>query len=520
MNRWLATIAVAAMLVAGIGCEEQAEVDTTNPVVTIATPADGATLAAGIITIKAVATDDKGVKRVVFFNGRDSLGTSTTATADTFKFDWNATTEPDSSSHDLYATAFDEAGNSAQAAVTVTISATGRRVFTGTLTQDVTIREGDTVILRGGVFVGDATHHATLTIEPGALLLGESESWGMLVISRGSKIMAQGTKEKPIVMTSNKPVGQRARGDWGGLIINGQAPLNTGDEAFGEGGTGYYGGTDPIDNSGVLSYVRVEFAGREISPDNELNGIAFQGVGSGTQIDHVQVHMNADDGIEFFGGTANIKYALITGVADDGFDCTDGWQGKGQFIVVQHANDGAGDNGFECDNNADDNQAQPNSNPTIYNFTMIGAYPTSGGETDIGALLREGMKGRYYNGIIMGWEDGFDIDHEESWKNADSGSLVVDYTILYNNYRNFKEDDSLHNLEAFMTTTMQHNTINPANSPVVDPYNTTSPNFKPQNDALSGALSPTDPWFTPVNFRGGVDPSDDWTAGWTISQPN
>jgi len=134
--------------------------------------------------------------------------------------------------------------------------------------------------------------------------------------------------------------------------------------------------------------------------------------------------------------------------------------------------------------------------------------------------LQEGTKGEFYNGIIVGWEDGIDIDHSKTWEHAGNGGLMVDHCIFYDNHRNFKEDDSLQSLETFMTQTMQHNIISPASSPVVTPYNFTSPNYKPQNEALGGAKTPTDPWFTTVSFRGGVDPNDDWTEGWTIHDEN
>lgn len=150
------------------------------------------------------------------------------------------------------------------------------------------------------------------------------------------------------MFTSDQFEGERDRGDWGGLIVNSRAPINTGTTAFGEGDTGEYGGTDPEDNSGILCYVRVEFAGIEFSPDNELNGIAFQGVGSGTVVDYVQVHFNQDDGIEFFGGTVNAKHLYCTGIRDDSFDRTDDWVGKGQFWVGQQCGDAA-DNGFESE---------------------------------------------------------------------------------------------------------------------------------------------------------------------------
>ncbi len=212
-------------------------------------------------------------------------------------------------------------------------------VLTGTVVDNLTLTADTEYLIRGGVFIGDGTNTTVLTIEPGTVLYGESATNGMLVINRGSRIMAEGTALAPIVMTSDKAAGSRGRSDWGGLIINGRAPLNSGDEAFGEGGTGAYGGNVPTDNSGVLKYVRVEYAGREISPDNELNGIAFQGVGSGTLVDYVQVHMGKDDGMEFFGGTVNVKHVLVTGCADDQVDWTDGWQGKGQFIAIQQDGD-------------------------------------------------------------------------------------------------------------------------------------------------------------------------------------
>ena len=158
----------------------------------------------------------------------------------------------------------------------------------------------------------------------------------MLVIRPSAKIMAMGTAEAPIVMTSSKPEGSRARGGWGGLIVNGRAPINScADEAItdyeaGEGN--FYGGNDPADSSGVLNYLRIQFA-EPLSPDNELNGIAFQGVGSGT--DRLRSSpMNADDGIEFFGGTANMKHVVVSEWATTvGLDRR--VAGQRPFIVLQ-----------------------------------------------------------------------------------------------------------------------------------------------------------------------------------------
>jgi hypothetical protein len=390
-------------------------------------------------------------------------------------------------------------------------------VVSGTITEDVTWTADNEYLLRGGVFVGDDVSETVLTIEAGTVIYGESSTKGMLVVRRNSKIMAEGTAANPIVMTSDKAPGSRSRADWGGLIINGNAPLNSGDEAWGEGGTGYYGGSDPHDNSGILRYVRVEFAGREISPDNELNGIAFQGVGDGTTVEYVQVHMNKDDGIEFFGGTVDMKYALVTGAADDSFDWTDGWTGRAQFLVAQQYGDDA-DQGIEADNNGEDNTATPYSNPVISNFTLIGA--PNGPESDIGALLREGTKGTLMNGIIMGFGDcGLNVDNDQTFIHADNGDLVVDYCLFNNNAMHFSDDDDGFDEEDFAMVTCPNNQI-VSSAPVVDAYDLTNPDFSPQNAALSGGIQPTGGWFDNVTFIGGVDPNNDWTAGWTISDPN
>jgi hypothetical protein len=168
-------------------------------------------------------------------------------------------------------------------------------VVTGRVNGNETWTSGNYYVLRGAVFVDDG---ATLNIQPGTRVIGEAGSVGSLIVLRGGRLNAIGTREQPIVFTSDQPVGSRARGDWGGIIINGRAPVNIpGGEGVGEADTGVYGGNQPNDNSGTMRYVRIEFAGTEFSPDNELNGIAFQGVGNGGSYEYIQVHMNKDDGL-------------------------------------------------------------------------------------------------------------------------------------------------------------------------------------------------------------------------------
>ncbi len=152
-------------------------------------------------------------------------------------------------------------------------------------------------VLRGAVFVPAG---ATLNIQAGTRVIGESGSVGTLIMLRGGRLNAIGTREQPIVFTSDQAIGDRNRGDWGGVIINGRAPVNIeGGQGLGEADTGVYGGDNPNDDSGIMRYVRVEFAGVEFSPDNELNGIAFQAVGRGSTYEYIQVHMNRDDALEW-----------------------------------------------------------------------------------------------------------------------------------------------------------------------------------------------------------------------------
>ena len=374
-------------------------------------------------------------------------------------------------------------------------------------------------LLRGAVFVEDG---ATLTIDPGVTIYGEQTENGTLIVAQGGKIMAEGTADAPIVMTSDAEIGQRARGQWGGLIINGKAPTNQGVTA-GEGGTGDFGGDDPNDNSGVLRYVRVEYAGIEFSPDNELNGIALQGVGSGTVIEYVQVHMNQDDGIEMFGGTVNLKYVLVTGARDDSFDWTDGWTGKGQFWVAQQYGDDA-DNGFENDNSNKNNEATPRSAPTIYNVTLVG--DPDGPDSDNGMLIREGAAGIYANFIVTGFNKvGLDINNESSHKQANDGNLIVKNSTFFNNrLANFGDetgegsnDDGFD--EAGWATGLG-NVQTDAN--LVDPFNKDNPNFTSSSGSsvVTPATPPSDGFFDAVNFIGGVSAANNWTTGWTTSARN
>jgi len=397
------------------------------------------------------------------------------------------------------------------------------RVVRGRVTTDFTMTAGTYWVLRGAVFVDSG---ATLTIEPGTRIVGELATLGTLVIAQGARINAVGTAEAPIVFTSDQPIGQRARGDWGGLIINGRAPINVpGGIALGEGDTGQYGGTDPDDNSGALQYVRVEFAGIEFSPDNELNGIAFQGVGRGTLVDHVQVKHNKDDCFEFFGGTVDARHIIATSCGDDSIDWTQGWSGRVQFAIVNQQGDDA-DNGFEADNNANNNDLLPRSAPTMFNLTLLGDPDfNEGAESDDGMLIREGTAGTFRNFIVFGFKEwGVNVDQTATIAQGNLGTLTWANGIVTNNGNwgisgRGNLDSAAAPFIANVPTMRVGNQFDPG---LIDPFNHAAPNFRPASLTslamqLAWATPPNDGFFVIAPFIGavGIDPLQDWTLRWT-----
>lgn len=368
-------------------------------------------------------------------------------------------------------TAVNDAGTAAADPVTVLVEdeeATFVRVSDDILTN--TTWTADKVwILEQPIFVGrdcgaDGAAaecvEATLTIEPGTTVVGKTDldqgvRGAYLVVSRGSRIVADATgearaptAEEVIVFTSDRPMGERARGDWGGLIINGRAQTNAGAEAEGEGDSGLFGGTDDLDDSGIVRGVRIEFAGDRVTPTDELNGLALQGVGSGTTISYVQIHYNVDDGIEPFGGTVSVDHLVVTGIGDDSVDGTDGYRGFMQFILGQQRGDAA-DNGMELSNDGDDAGAAPLTTAVLANATMIGADQDqqageiAGPNGDIGVVFRESSHYRVYNSIFRDFGNaGFCVEQPGTVTHADARlggeddpqlTLSLEGSVIWNN---------------------------------------------------------------------------------------
>lgn len=281
----------------------------------------------------------------------------------------------------------------------------------------VPLRAGTIYAISGRTDVGDdrgadpnaplaGSQQGILTIEAGVRLYG-SGGLDYINVQRGSQIFAEGTSTNPIVFTSRSNVegnsGADLIGQWGGIVIAGRAPIascpagttppNINCVATFEGGVSFYGGNTPADNSGRLRYVQVRYPGFEVQPNKELNGITFLGVGSATVVDHIQVHNSSDDGMEFFGGTVNLKHIIITGADDDSIDTDEGWRGGIQFLIARQRANG-GDRVFE--ESSAGVQASYNSQPKIANYTAIGSTRTGAGDVQI---LNTGTGGRFINGI-------------------------------------------------------------------------------------------------------------------------
>ncbi|HSA56108.1 MAG TPA: fibronectin type III domain-containing protein [Gemmatimonadaceae bacterium] len=323
-----------------------------------------------------------------------------------------------------------ESAYTAEQSVTTGAAGVSTKDVTGDITTSTTWYADTTYILKGFIHVANG---ATLTIQPGTTIKGDTLGASLFVL-RGAKIMAQGTPAAPIVFTSTRPVGQRQPGDWGGLIIVGNATLNrTGVDIELEGtntvsgsasGTNYQvlysGGTTDSDNSGVLRYVRVEFAGYAPSLNAELNAFTFAAVGSGTQLSHLQVMAGLDDSFEWFGGTADATHLVSYESGDDHFDMSEGYRGRLQYLIALQSarltpRTGAGsassdpqgieNDGCEGAGCTQGRNSTPFNTPVVANFTLVGTndVATSGSSGGVGMMLRRGTGGWYVNGLISRW---------------------------------------------------------------------------------------------------------------------
>ena len=432
----------------------------------------------------------------------------------------------------------------------------GKKVcaLSGEVIEDITLVAGNYYKLDGKVAIGkdmgaDGTKtggvSAKLSIEPGVTIFGESGN-DYLVVMRGSDIHAVGTSSAPIVMTGRQDILGEAdivntRGLWGGLVILGQAPINkcsfstAGSSSSAgtrvnpcekevEGSSGdTMGGELPNDSSGSLKYLRVQYAGYEVFPGNELNGITFGGVGNGTVVDYIQVHNNQDDCVEFFGGTVDVKRLICTGAGDDNLDIDWGYQGRMQYVLVQQSN-GVGDHVVESDNtNADAAVAyltEPRSNPIVSNFTFL-----SSGKDEI-FKLKEGVSGQYFNGVAVVKDGSTNCIETTFAETAQDGAVTPHFSMnsVAMQCNGFVKTDGLATVDSIEAIVKEGaNNLYGANSGSGSYVNTLS---GPVNGSSESAATVTtipykynaDGFFDTTDYIGAIKgATDTWYKNWTLS---
>jgi hypothetical protein len=414
-------------------------------------------------------------------------------------------------------TNFDPA-NTIYPATTVTVSAN--------ITVDTRWTANNTYLLSGPIYVNN---NATLTIEPGTVIRGNKAIAGSaLVITKGAKLIANGTKNAPIVFTSSGGVGNRAIGDWGGIVILGKAANNlpanaTAGTAAGIGNieglpvsadSEYGGGATPNDNdnSGILKYVRIEFGGYAYQIDKEINGLTMGSVGRNTVIDYVQTSYTNDDSFEWFGGTVNAKHLVAYRGLDDDMDCDFGYRGQVQYVLVVRdpaiadQSSGSTSEGFECDNDGSGSASTPKTAATFSNVTAIGPLRGNVNATidpkhERALRLRRNSEMKIHNSIFMDFKKGLFIDGATTEAQATGGNLLFKNNILagYRPNNGFFKTSASFDIKTFFATNANDSLTSSANI-LTTPYNYTAPDYRP----AVGSLALTGAAFTAAPFAGNV----------------
>lgn len=393
-------------------------------------------------------------------------------------------------------------------------------VLSGAITRDLVLTNETTWILDGLVTVGgDNKDSATVTIEPGTLITGRGDSADYLYVNPGSKLYANGTPYAPVVFTSPSDgrLGETpAPGDWGGIVLSGNAPNNKCVAAPFNCRSEFnpdlrYGGNDAHDSSGALRYVQSRYAGYIFTEGREVNSFTFQSVGDGTVLEHLQAYRGKDDGFEWFGGTARAKYLISYEGGDDGFDWDEGWSGKVQFAFAKWADASLAlgeDNGFEASNQADNHDATPRATPAWSNVTLFG-NGTGGGN---GLHLKEGTGGHLSNILVTNFNKTgkacLFLDSAAAAALVGTDALTLDHSWL-NCTTNYLDGSTgvAGKAKALFDAGTGNGTGNPGLSGFVPAAG---------SPLANGGLVTDDAFFIAAPYIGAFrDAGDDWTAGWT-----
>jgi hypothetical protein len=442
-----AMLAIAVVTLAS--CEKEAEV---FPVPTISTSGTLAGIPGATITVKASINAPAGIKSITVLKNGTAFDSKIMAGEKMAEYSKDYVIEGTTGSTVNFTIQVTDNQNQVSSLVTIPVSVSvvppkqivdiDALVIEGnvTWTKDKIYR------LKGYVRVGEeptfgaVTKRGQLTIQPGTIIIGDKLTKGTLIVQRESKLIAEGTAAEPIIFTSAEGIGARSPGDWGGVVICGRAPNNLTGVAELEGGyRGFHGGTAADDNSGSLKYVRIEYAGIPLNPNQEINSLTMGSVGSGTKIEYIMTSFGLDDSFEWFGGTVNCKYLIAYKGTDDDFDMDNGYSGTVQFgLGYRDGNlaDVSGSNGFEIDNDAAGSNNAPFTSATLVNFSIIGAKGKSSDYLDAnfqnGAQLRRNAKVKVYNTFITGYPAGLYIDSQRGLAktNAANGELVVKNVVI------------------------------------------------------------------------------------------
>lgn len=539
MNRFLlkglASVFALAVMFGTVSCSDDDEKEGTIAVSAVAVnPTTAAVKPGATVTLSATVTPEDATDKTITWSSSDEKVATVDGGKVTGVAEGTATITATTKSGDKTATC------------TVTVSEDAPEVLEDTLegniTADRTISAANKNFLKGFVYVKSG---ATLTIEAGSVIKGISVAPGeraaSLIIEPGAKIIAEGTVDKPIVFTSDKEPGKRVTGDWGGLIICGNARVNRTNQPTIEGGPGtHYGNTTSDEfngeSSGKLKYVRIEFAGYPLEPDKEINGLTFGGVGSGTEVEFVQVSYSNDDSYEWFGGTVNAKHLIAYKGWDDDFDTDFGYTGKLQFLLSVRDKDIADtsdSNGFESDNDGDGSTNTPFTKPVFSNVTLIGPFygkvsdmtqaeveaktadaanGAKGGKYQAAMHLRRNSSLNVYNSVFTGWPYGLRATDKKGQAND---GIAIENVIFAGMWKNFYEDEKVS--ENFFNRAGNNTVLENTQQIIAKDGDYSSV----VADAVKGAdfSKLADSFFEKVTYKGAFDGTNDWTKGWTNWDP-
>ena len=446
MFKVLAMLTIAVVTLAG--CTKEEEV---FPVPTISASGTLAGIPGATVTVKASINAPAGIKSITVLKNGAPFDSKIMAGEKTAEYSKDYVVEGTAGATVNFTVQVTDVKNqvSSLVAIPVTVSVVPPKTIidvTGVIEGNVTWTKDKIYRLKGYVRVGEEavsgtiTKKGQLTIQAGTIIIGDKATKGTLIVQRESKLIAEGTAAEPIIFTSAEGIGSRSPGDWGGVVICGKAPNNLTGVAELEGGyKGFHGGTVADDNSGSLKYVRIEYAGIPLNPNQEINSLTMGSVGSGTKIEYIMASFGLDDSFEWFGGTVNCKYLVAYKGTDDDFDMDNGYSGTIQFgLGYRDGNlaDVSGSNGFEIDNDAAGSNLAPFTSATLANFSIIGAKGKSSDYLDAnfqnGAQLRRNAKVKIYNTFITGYPAGLYIDSQRgaAKTNAANGELIVKNVVI------------------------------------------------------------------------------------------